>query len=264
MADNDRVSVAVIGHTGWDVVSTPAEATQRRLGGTPLYAARALRAVGVEPVVITKGAELPDAVVLPSRSTFESVLVHSPEATDQQLAAVGEPFTAAEAREMLPLLGGCEWVILGGQASTDFPPDMIAVLSEAGLLVCIDAQGLARGPDPGPLRLRPFPAEAVAGAAMLKLSRAEAMAVCGGVEPERLARLNVPEVAITLGRDGAMVVTAEGVERSGSNGESFDDPTGAGDSWLAVYVLERSRGSAPGAAARSAAAAVDDLYASAS
>ena len=60
-----------------------------------------------------------------------------------------------------------------------------------------------------------------------------------GVEPERLARLNVPEVAITLGRDGAMVVTAEGVERSGSNGESFDDPTGAGDSWLAVYVLGR-------------------------
>ena len=93
MADNDRVSVAVIGHTGWDVVSTPTEATQRRLGGTPLYAARALRAVGVEPVVITKGAELPDASCCHRGTTFESVLVHSPEATDQQLAAVGEPFT---------------------------------------------------------------------------------------------------------------------------------------------------------------------------
>ena len=78
-------------------------------------------------------------------------------------------------------------MILGGQASTDFPPDMIAVLAEAGLLVCIDAQGLARGPDPGPLRLRPFPAEAVAGAAMLKLSRAEAMAVWRADPPALLA-----------------------------------------------------------------------------
>jgi 6-phosphofructokinase 2 len=162
---------------------------------------------------------------------------------------------------MLPLLDGCEWVILGGQASTDFPTEMIAVLADAGLRVCIDAQGLARGPDPGPLRLRPFAAEAVARASMLKLSRAEALAVCGDVEPEGLASLGVPEVALTKGRDGAVVVTADGVERSASNGVSFDDPTGAGDSWLAVYVLERSRGTPPGAAARAAAASVDRLYA---
>ena len=187
------MSVGIIGHTGWDVVSTPTEATQRRLGGTPLYAARALRALGVEPVVITKGADLPDAIVLPSRYTFESVLVHSAEATDQQLASVGEPFTAAEARAMLPLLDGCEWVILGGQASTDFPTDMIAVLAAAGLRVCIDAQGLARGPDPGPLRLRPFPARAVAGASMLKLSQAEAMAVCGTWSPRRWRRWASPK-----------------------------------------------------------------------
>jgi 6-phosphofructokinase 2 len=189
------------------------------------------------------------------------VLVHSADATEQRLAAVGEPFTAAEARDMLPLLDGCEWVILGGQASTDFPTEMIAVLADAGLRVCIDAQGLARGPDPGPLRLRPFAAEAVARASMLKLSRAEALAVCGDVEPEGLASLGVPEVALTKGRDGAVVVTADGVERSASNGVSFDDPTGAGDSWLAVYVLERSRGTPPGAAARAAAASVDRLYA---
>jgi 6-phosphofructokinase 2 len=261
VADNACVSVGIIGHTGWDVVSTPTEATQRRLGGTPLYAARALRALGVEPVVITKGADLPDAIVLPARYTFESVLVHSADATDQQLASVGEPFTAAEARAMLPLLDGCEWVILGGQASTDFPTDMIAVLAAAGLRVCIDAQGLARGPDPGPLRLRPFPARAVAGASMLKLSQAEALAVCGTLEPEALASLGVPEVALTRGRDGAVVVTPDGVEHSSSNGAHFDDPTGAGDSWLAVYVLERSRGTPPGAAARAAVAAVDRLYA---
>ena len=132
---------------------------------------------------------MPDAIVLPSTTTFESMLVHSPASTEQQLAAVGEPFTAEQTRRS-PAAGcwrGCDWVILGGQASTDFPPETIAVLAEAGLHVCIDCQGLARGPDPGPLRLRPFAAEAVAGASLLKLSRAEALAVCGGLDPASLA-----------------------------------------------------------------------------
>ncbi len=255
------MTVAVIGHTGWDVVATTAGTTAPRLGGTPLYAARALRAVGAEPVVITKGAELAGAIVLPSTTTFESILVHSAGHTEQRLASVGEPFTAEQARrDLLPALKGCDWVILGGQCSTDFPPETIAVLAEAGLHVCVDGQGLARGPDPGPLRLRPFAPAAVSGASLLKLSRAEAVAVCGGLDPPSLLSLGVPEVALTLGVEGSVVVTAEQTHASGSNGAVFEDPTGAGDSWLAVYVLERSRGSAPAVAAAVAGAAVDRLY----
>ena len=106
MADNDRVSVAVIGHTGWDVVSTPTEATQRRLGGTPLYAARALRAVGVEPVVITKGAELPDAVraaiALPPSSRCSSTRRKPPINSWPRSANRSR---RPRARDMLPLLG---------------------------------------------------------------------------------------------------------------------------------------------------------------
>ena len=49
-------------------------------------------------MVITKGAELAGAIVLPSATTFESILVHSADHTEQQLAAVGEPFTAEQAR----------------------------------------------------------------------------------------------------------------------------------------------------------------------
>ena len=255
------MTVAVIGHTGWDVVATTSGTTPPRLGGTPLYAARALRAVGVDPVVITKGAQLADAIVLPSATTFESILVHSADHTEQQLAAVGEPFTAEQARrDLLPALVDCDWVILGGQCSTDFPPDTIAMLAEAGLKVCLDCQGLARGPDPGPLRLRPFRPEAVAGASLLKLSRAEAEAVCGGLDPGALLSLGVPEVALTLGVEGSVVVTAEQAHTTGSSGAVFEDPTGAGDSWLAVYVWQRSQGGSPAVAAAAAGAAVDRLY----
>ncbi len=175
---------------------------------------------------------------------------------------MGEPFTADEARELiLPALEGCEWVILGGQCSTDFPPETIAVLSDAGLQVCIDAQGLARGPDPGPLRLRAFPPAAVAGARVVKLARGEAIAVCGSDEPEAVRALDVPEIAVTRGVAGATIVTPDAEYATGPRAAAFDDPTGAGDSWLAVYVLERSRGVLPGEAALAAAAAVDRIYA---
>ncbi len=255
------MTVAVVGLTGWDYVTTPAGEAPRRLGGTPIYAARALRAVGAEPRVITKGADLPDAIVLPSRFTFESVMVHSAEGTQQELRAVGEPFTPDEARDLLlPALTGCEWVILGGQSSTDFPPETIAVLRDAGKKVCIDGQGLARGPDPGPIRLRPFGPEAVAGAAVLKLSLGEATAVCGSTAPAALRTLGVPEVALTMGIDGATVVTADEVFPNVVRKQAFDDPTGAGDTWLAIYALERSRGQAPDGAAKAAAETVDRLY----
>ncbi len=59
---------------------------------------------------------------------------------------------------MLPLLDGLRVGDPGRAGLHRLPPDMIAVLAAAGLRVGIDAQGLARGPDPGPLRLRPFPA----------------------------------------------------------------------------------------------------------
>jgi sugar/nucleoside kinase (ribokinase family) len=122
--------------------------------------------------------------------------------------------------------------------------------------VCLDAQGLARGAGPGPVRLRPFEAEAVEGVTALKLNVAEAQALD---DPEELLS-TVPELLITDGARGATVITREGAVHAAGSSRPFADPTGAGDSFTAAYVLERERGRDPETAANRAVALVEALY----
>jgi sugar/nucleoside kinase (ribokinase family) len=192
------------------------------------------------------------------RGGFGSRLHHHDGRVEQWVEAVGEPFAPGD---VLAAVAGCEWVILGGQTAGDFPPETIAALAEAGHRVCIDGQGLCRGEAAGPVRLRPFPAEAIRGVSILKLNRAEAEAAAGSLDPEALGALGAAEVAVTMGRDGAVGVTGTQSWRSSPTGTGeYHDPTGAGDTWTAAYVVRRAGGEAPEAAAHAAAVHADHLY----
>ena len=192
------------------------------------------------------------------RGGFGSRLHHHDGVVEQWVEAVGEPFAP---EDVLAAVDGCEWVILGGQTAGDFPPETIAALAEAGHRVCLDGQGLCRGDAPGPVHLRPFPSEAIRGVSILKLNRAEAEAAAGGLDPESLRDLGAPEVVVTLGRDGALGVTADGEWHSAPSGTGiYADPTGAGDTWTAAYVVRRAGGESPEGAARAAAVHADHLY----
>jgi sugar/nucleoside kinase (ribokinase family) len=93
------------------------------------------------------------------------------------------------------------------------------------------------------------------------VNRAEAEAAAGSLEPEALARLGAPEVAVTLGRDGALGVVDGRSWRSEPTGTGvYADPTGAGDTWTAAYVVHRAAGESPEEAARAAAVHADHLY----
>jgi sugar/nucleoside kinase (ribokinase family) len=233
--------------------------TRERPGGTPVYAAAALRAAGAEPVLVVKGARLDGAVVLPWHAATVSEIDHTAGETRQRLAAIGDGFTAPELAAVVPDLAGCRWVLLGGQSAGDFPPDGLAALAAAGLLLCVDGQGLCRGTQPGRVRLRRFAAEAVAGAAAVKLNRAEA----GAQEadgPALRARLGVPELVVSEGAAGATVLTPEWSDRLAGSGEPFSDPTGAGDSLTALYLLERTKTRPPRQALRAAVEGVERLY----
>jgi sugar/nucleoside kinase (ribokinase family) len=86
----------------------------------------------------------------------------------------------------------------------------------------------------------------------LKLNDAEA-AVSGP--------LTVPELLVTMAERGC-TVTASGIEHHlPGSGERFADPTGAGDSFCALYCLARSEGSLPHQAAAWAQERVEQLYA---
>jgi sugar/nucleoside kinase (ribokinase family) len=181
-----------------------------------------------------------------------SHLDHTAGGTRQQILSLPEPLGVDRTAALLPRLRGCEWVILGGQTGGDFPPESIALLAGAGHKICLDAQGLARGSRLGPVRLGPIDPGWIEGVTALKLNDAEACAS---------GPLAVPELLVTMAERGC-TVTAGGIEhRLPGSGRRFADPTGAGDSFCALYCLARSGGTPPAEAAAWAQERVEQLYA---
>jgi hypothetical protein len=234
------VRVAVLGAAAQDQIVQPGGEILHRPGGTPHYAARALTAAGADPVVIETGSLI-------------SRLEHTPEGTRQQILSLPEPLDAARTRALLPRLEGCEWVLLGGQTGGDFPPESIALMVGAGHRVCLDAQGLARGSHLGDVRLGPIDQGVIDGVTALKLNVAESRAA---------GELRVPELLVTMAGRGC-TVTVDGQEHAvPGSGRPFADPTGAGDSFCALYCLSRTTGATAVDAARWAQAEVERLYGS--
>jgi pfkB family carbohydrate kinase len=230
--------VGVLGPATEDTIVLAGGGEQRRPGGTPHYAARALRAAGATPVAIEAGM-------------LRSQLEHTAAGTRQRILSRPEPLDAVRAAALLPQLRGCRWLLLGGQTGGDFPSQTLAVLAAAGHLLCLDGQGLARGSRVGPVRLGPIEPAALGGVTALKLNHAEAL---------RAGPVSVPELLVTRAQWGC-VVTVDGIEHviEGS-GRRFADPTGAGDSFAALYCLARTRGLDPPAAGRFAQHQVEQLY----
>jgi sugar/nucleoside kinase (ribokinase family) len=256
------VTIGLIGHTVIDTVVDADGSESRRLGGMPLYARRALQAAGAACVVVTRGADPGDALVVPGGPAYDSRLDHR-RGTTQVLARIGLPFSPTETVALvLPAVRHCHWLQLGPQSAGEFPPETLALLAGAGHRLCLDGQGPARGPDPGPVTLRPFPPQAIVGVSILKLNRAEAVAAAGGrLDREALLALGAPEVVVTMAADGVAVATTEEFwDIPGTGAGPYADPTGAGDCFTAAYVLARSRGHDPAAAARDAQVQTDRIY----
>lgn len=229
--------VAVLGPATIDELELEDGTRVTRPGGTPHYAGRALRAEGAGVVVIETGR-------------LRSRVRHTAAGTEQSILSLPEPLMADAARRLLPQLDGCSWVLLGGQTAGDFPPETIAVLAGAGLSLCLDGQGLARGSRVGPVQLGPI-RQAVPQVQALKLNAREAAAV---------GTVAVPELLVTHAEQGCDVVVEDVRTTVPGSGRRFADPTGAGDSFGALYCLARARGSAPADAAGWAQAGVERLY----
>jgi hypothetical protein len=233
------MKVGVVGAATLDTIRLDSGPPHDRPGGTPLYAARALRFAGAEPVAIETG-------------NLHSLISHGPSGTEQQILTLPDPVTPEQAHDTLvPALRGCDWVLLGGQTAGDFPAETIAVLVEAGHRVCLDGQGLSRGSRTGPVRMGAIDQDVVAGVCALKLN---------GSEHAAAGSPAVPELLVTRAERGASVFWERRRYDLDGDGRRFDDPTGAGDSFAALYCLARSEGRPPPQAARFALDAVQRLY----
>jgi sugar/nucleoside kinase (ribokinase family) len=171
-----------------------------------------------------------------------------------RLESVGKRWLPDDA---LDAAGDASWVHVGALIRTDFPRATLSALAGEGRRLLVDGQGLLRSPTIGPLRRDRGIGDVLRYVTILKLDEDEAALLVGGLEPERLHMLGVPEVLVTLGAKGAYVVTNRGIESVPAK-EILGpvDPTGAGDTFSAGYLAARSAGADPTEAARAATDAV--------
>jgi sugar/nucleoside kinase (ribokinase family) len=246
--------MAVIGNLARDVVGSGPP----RTGGAPFHAARALRLLGGRSRIVARCAQ-PDRRALltpvialgvpvfwvPCGATTSFELRYEGEERELTLLDPGEPWSVADVRDV----GRSEWVHVGALTREEFPPLVLAALARDRRLA-LDGQALVRPARTGPVQLdADFDEAVLRHVTVLKLAEAEA-AVLGG--EERLAELGVPEVLVTLGSRGALLLTGGRRDLLPVRRIESEDPTGAGDAFLAGYVWARACGHRPLSAARHA------------
>ena len=123
----------------------------------------------------------------------------------------------------------------------------------------LDAHGLLRARRVGPLALdADFDRELLRYVSILKLSEEEAHAILGDDDLEELRTLGVPEIVVTFGAAGSLVLTPDAAVRVAAR-PARGDPTGAGDAFSVAYLSARAGGHRPISAARRASALVSAL-----
>ena len=245
-------------------------------GGGPLHCGRALRALGRRGVLVAKSAERERRTLLtplvclglpvrwrPAMSTPTFSISYEGDARRMIVDSLGDEWTAEEARGWVTsALRGVDWVHVAPLARSDFPAETLAELAR-GRRLSLDGQGLVRPARTGPLRLDDgYDPAVLRTVAVLKLAEEEALLLADGLDETSLRALGVPEVVVTLGSRGALVL-AEGVAHHvpGRPSPTIVNPTGAGDAFAAAYLSARAGGHAPVPAAQRASSFVADLLA---
>lgn len=233
----------------------------RRLGGRAV-AVFVAGGVGGARLRALLGAErVPVAVVATQAETRENFTAHDL-ATGQEYRFVmpGDPLRAAEQRAVLAVLKGLtpapEILVLSGSLPPAFPlavhERLIGQARRAGVRVVLDVSGQA------------LKAGLAAGVWLVKPNLKELEDLCRCPLPDLDSRLaacreiiasgGAAIVALSLGREGALLVSGQGAWRAPSLDIVPVSTIGAGDSFLAALVWALARGLAPSEALRWATA----------
>jgi sugar/nucleoside kinase (ribokinase family) len=253
-------SIAAIGNLTLDRVAD----APPRPGGAVYYSARALAQLGADAHIGASCAPEDRAKLVPPVEAFGvPVTWHESSTTTafsfhygqggrriMYLDAVGKSWSPDDAVEAASDAG---WVHVGGLTRADFPPHTLAALSGENRKLLVDAQGLIRTAELGRLRTDGDIGDVLGYVTILKLDVEEAETLTGDADPERLRSLGVPEVILTLGPHGSVVITADAIQRVRAEElAGVVDPTGAGDTFSAGYLLARVAGADPVEAGRAA------------
>lgn len=260
--------LAVLGNLSRDVVA----GAEARPGGGVFWSTRALARLGIEASVTAacsaddrpqllpplEAFGLPVTWIESSRTTAYSFHYEGDRRIMRQ-DAVGDPWSPEQA---VAAAGDAAWVNVCALTRTDFAPETLEALASGGRQLLVDLQGLVRTATVGPLHTDPHIGDALRHVEVLKLNDEEAVTLVGSAKPQALQELGVPEVILTLGSQGAWVITPAGYEHVPAIPvEGPVDPTGAGDTYSVTYVVQRLSGAEPVEAARTAAETVSALMA---
>jgi sugar/nucleoside kinase (ribokinase family) len=247
---------AIVGDLVLDVVAGAAE----RPGGAVWYCARALSQIdpAADVVLVCRSAAEDYDALVPALERFGFQVHWEPAARTTRFSfhyegerrimsidALSDPWTRAD---IAGWVGGAiedaPWVIVGALTRADFPLDTLTALTARGHRLVLDAQGLVRHGQVGPLVSDGSVDRSLLGQiTALKLNDEEAEELCGGIDEASLRSLGIPEVVLTLGSEGAVIISGElttHVDAVPIDGPV--DPTGAGDSFLLSYAVARQRG----------------------
>ena len=156
------------------------------------------------------------------------------------------------------MLRRVEWLHVAPLLRGDVDAALLERLAH-GRRLLLDGQGLVRRREPGPLSLDDdFDRDLLRHVAALKLAEEEAEVVAGGTDVGSLRALGVPEVVVTYGLAGSLVITRDDAEHVRAHAVEAD-PTGAGDAFAVSYAAARADGHGPVSAARRATAVVAAL-----
>jgi len=255
-------ALAVVGNLSRDLV----DGGPPRIGGAPFWAARALRALGSRALVAVKCADSDRDLLAPplialgvpvlwlgGSSTATFSFSYDGDRREMTVEALGDQWTPEDARQV-----EARWIHVGALSRSDFPPETLAAF---GGRVSFDGQGLVRPERTGPLELdSEFDPEVLRHVDVLKLAEDEARVLVGEPDEESLRSLGVPEIVVTLGSRGSLVLANGKLGRVTAQPVTGKvDPTGAGDAFSAAYLVSRAGGHAPAAAARRATGLVAGL-----
>ena len=247
---------AIVGNLVLDVV----EGAPERPGGAVWYCARALSQIdpAADVVLVCRCApEDHDALVpelerfgfpvhwRPAERTTRFSFHYEGERRIMRIDALGDPWTPADIDGWAgDAIGDAPWVIIGALTREDFPLEALTALTAPGHRLVLDAQGLVRHGQVGPLVSDGSIDRAILRhITALKLNDEEAEELCGGTDEAALRSLGIPEVVLTLGSECAVIISGDVITRV--DAVPIDgpvDPTGAGDSFLLSYAVARQRG----------------------
>ena len=272
MATQTNGLIGLIGQSVLDRTFWPDGRIEERLGGAPVFAARAIADVW-PAVVLTHGgtAELRQPlhelglriVEGPSSlTTVFEVTLYGDGTWSENVTAVGDPFTERDLQTWMAAdLAACTSIVCGTQLRGDFTAETLAALGQGGRRVYLDGQGPARPRRLGPIRLEgPLDRDSLCSVSVLKLSEEEADTLIGGIDAEAARTTGVPVVVVTRGEQGAIVLAdGHSTEIRVEAVLGLADTVGAGDSFLALMAAAAEDGADPIAATRRACDGVAKL-----